>query len=125
MEDKNKIKLLINSNSGFTLVEVVISTVIFTIVAAGLYASVSTLRKPAMDTTKKINASFVGKQILEELRNDVSADTWNNGGPLVPSGTPYVLPDVTVGGITYHPQYIVENDPDGSPARKVTLTITW
>lgn len=110
--------------SGFTIIEVIVSTVIFTIVAAGLYASVSSLRKPAGDTTKTMNAALIGKNVLEDLRSRISASDWDSGGPLDPANSPYTLTPVILDGITYTPSYIV-NATDPSGARRVDVTVTW
>lgn len=117
--------LIKHKHSGFTLVEVIVAAMIFSILAAGLYASMSSLRQPAAVTTKKITAALIGQQILEDLRSKVDASNWNSGelslSPPPHAMTPVVGPD----GITYTPVYTVEDDPNGSGARKVTITVTW
>ncbi len=110
-----------NQKNGFTIVEVVISSLIFVIAVAGIFASINLLRKPAEDTTDKINAAFVGKEILEGLRKQVDAASWQTGDLTV--GT-HALNTISVDGVTYTPSYTVSDDPDTS-ARKVTLSINW
>jgi prepilin-type N-terminal cleavage/methylation domain-containing protein len=113
------------NHTGFSILEVIIATVIFGLVAAGLYASITALRTPVSDTTKKINAALIAKEELEKLRSEVRAENWVSGGALMPSATPYELSPVQRQGVTYYPSYVVQIDPNGSPARKVTMTVTW
>ncbi len=107
----------------FTLTEVVIATVIFSLAMAGVFASISNLRQPAVESSQEVTAAFIGKKILNDLRSEVSAPTWNTTGNLTlgPHGP---LTAINVGGIDYTPTYIVEADP-GTNARKVTLNISW
>ncbi len=109
---------------GFTIVEVIVSAVIFTLAVAGIFATISALRSPATESSQEVTAAFVGKRILDDMRTEVSALTWS-GGSLDPSGSPYALNAIVVDGISYTPTYIVEPDPDGTGARKVTLNVTW
>ncbi len=114
---------------GFSITEVIIATVIFSMVVAGSITAVSALRKPAYASKEDVTAAYLAKQILEELRCDVHAGTWNTGG-LNPNGGPggdglyNNLNAVVIDGITYTPSYQVEND-TLTGARKVTLTIDW
>lgn len=127
---------------GFTIIEVIISAMIFTIAVAGVLATVSSLSKPAADTADEVTAAFMGKRILDQLRREVDASStagWDtSSSPLNPNGgdgngsydasdsvTSTLLAPVTIDGITYTPTYTVEPDPDGTNGRKVTLTITW
>lgn len=110
-------------NQGFTIVEVIVATLVFALAAAGIFATVSALNRPAGESMEEVTAAFLGKRILEDLRRDVDAEDWNSG-ELV-NGTTYAMNAVTIGGITYTPVYTVENDPNGTSARKVTLNIIW
>ena len=108
------------------MVEVTVAAIVFALTAAGIFATVSAIRQPAGDTTREITAAFVGGQILESLRNEVDASTWNlSGFPLSTSPSSHSITPVTVGNITYSGTYTVLPDPQGTGARKVTLNITW
>jgi prepilin-type N-terminal cleavage/methylation domain-containing protein len=111
-------------NEGFTVVEVIVASVIFALTAAGIFATVSALNQPATESSEEVTAVFLGKRILEDLRKDVDATTWT-GGPLDPANSPYTMNAVVVDGVTYTPVYSVMNDPNGTSARKVTLNILW
>jgi len=77
-----KILRTINQTCGFTITEVVISAVIFSLVVAGVFMSISLLKKPTVDSTEAMTAAFLGKRVLDDLRTKVDGETWDKGGPL-------------------------------------------
>lgn len=105
----------------FTITEVVIATMIFTLAMAGVFASISQLRQPAAESTQEVTAAFFGKWVLDDLRRQVSADTWNNG--ILANGSTGTITN-TIDGRTYNATYFVVDDP-GTNARQVTLNVTW
>lgn len=107
---------------GFTIVEVVVAALIFAITVAGAMGAVSSLRAPAAASKEDITAAFIGKQVLEDLRSAVDAETWASGDL---SNGVHTLANMTVGGVTYTPTYTVSDDPSGTQAKKVDLTVTW
>ena len=110
--------------NGFTLVEVVVASVIFAITAAGIVAMLSALSKPADEAQEAVAASLVGKQILEEFRKEVDMTTWDEPGGALAVGGPYTLPDVVIDGTTYTPTYTVVEDAS-TGARRVDLHVDW
>jgi len=64
---------------GFTIVEVVVSALIFSIAAAGIIAMVSNLRPAATISVDEVGASLCAKQIMERLRSAVDARTYDTG----------------------------------------------
>ncbi len=110
-------------NRAFTMIEVVVATVIFSLAMAGIFASISNLRQPAVESTQEVTAAFIGKRILEDLRGEVNAETWQ-AGKLAP-GIHNNLPPITQGNQTYTATYTVTDDTDGTSARQVTLNISW
>ena len=109
-------------NNGFTIVEVVVAALIFAITVAGAFGAISALRGPAMSSKEDLTASFIGKQVLEDLRTAVDAETWATGD--LTNGA-HTLANVTVNGVIFSPSYTVSDDPGGTQAKKVDLTITW
>ncbi len=109
-------------NRAFTMIEVVVATVIFSLAMAGIFASISNLRQPAVESTQEVTAAFIGKRILEDLRGEVNAETWNAGK--LTRGI-HNLPDIVQGNQTYTATYTVTDDTDGTSARQVTLNISW
>lgn len=118
--DQNRKK---NKNTGFTITEVIIATLIFSLAMAGVFASISQLRQPAVESSQEVTAAFLGKKILDDLRGDVNQDTWNSGNLV--AGTTYGPYTQTIGGKAYFYSYDVIADPDGTRARQVTLNVTW
>ncbi len=117
-----------NKRTGFTIIEVVIAAAIFTLAITGILSSISLMRQPAVESTQEVTAAFIGKQFLDDLRGQVSAQTWNGTDSLLRVGNTYTNQvTVTTGSVstTYNIVYTVENDPDGTSARKVTLNVTW
>jgi Tfp pilus assembly protein PilV len=116
---------------GFTILEVIISGVLFALVAVGAIAAVAALKQPVATSREDINAAYLGKQILEQLRSYVDADDWNdptnkldpNGGP-GGDGVYNHLTPVIIDGVSYTYSYKVRADP-ATNARRVDLTITW
>ena len=106
---------------GFSFVEVVVASVIFTLVAVGMFATISIVRQPAEESSEEITAAFVGKQILENLRKEVDAATWGTGPLSVGTYTNLVEVD----GVFYNATYIVEDDPGTTSAKKVTMNLKW
>lgn len=113
-----------SNNSGFSVTEVIVAALVFALVTVGLFSSVTALNEPAKESVESVTAAYIGKQILDDFRKEVSAGTWA-GGPLDPAGSPYTLNAITVDGITYTPVYTVVNDPSGASGRIVTLNIVW
>lgn len=129
------------------MVEIIVSALIFSIAVAGMFATISSLQKPAEESREDISAAYVGKQILEDLRKEIDAETWDTladtgaldvdpGGAGTCPGAPgmdhnlsdlpgYAIDTVTIDSITYTPTYRVDCDPGGTAGKKVTLDIAW
>ena len=118
---------------GFSIVEVLVASMVFSIAAIGIFSTIAAIRKPAAVSERKISAAYYGKRILDDLRakTDARPGVWN-GGVLGTSGSlPYtvVLSPVTISGTAFGASYTVT---DATPAaigakevRKVDLTVTW
>jgi len=106
---------------GFTLVEIAIAAVVFSVSIASVFASVSSFRTPVMTATRKIKAGQLSKKILDGLRQRVSnvmaADTLQIGDHGT-AGAPKT--DVDFPGYQYW--YTVSNV-GGSTAVRVDLTV--
>lgn len=111
---------------GFSLVEVMVAAVIFTIAVAGVFASLASSRKPTVDTDTSLRGALCGQQILEKFRAKVDWRDWSSGS-LVVSGTPYVLSAAALAALPacsgYGASYVVSNG--GNGARKVKVTVSW
>lgn len=115
-----------NKTQAFTITEVIIATIIFSLAMAGVFSSIANLRAPSVESSQEVTAAFIGKRVLDDLRSSVNAESWNDPatGKLLP-GTTYPITPVVVSGKTYNGTYSVSPDPDGTNARQVTLNIMW
>ena len=113
-----------NLRNGFTIIEVVVAALIFAIATAGIFATVSSLSKPAQESTEEVTAAFLGKRILEDLRTSVDATTWSLNSSFLSVGT-HTLNSMNIDGIVYTGNYIVTADPSGTASRQVTLNLNW
>lgn len=115
----------IQAKTGFTLVEVIVATIIFLLAAAGLFATISALGKPSSVSEREMRAAMIAKSIIHDLRKEVDSDTWNFGN--LQAGATYSAPVTPLfsAEIPYYATYTVEADPLGSRARRVTVNVTW
>jgi type II secretory pathway pseudopilin PulG len=116
-----------SSNQGFaSIVEVVVTSIIFIIATAGILSTVSMLQPHSTESSKKIEAAYLAKGILDEWRTAVLATPGSppgsNWGPPLdqPAGT-YPLPPFG----DYAISYTIEDDNPIPNVRKVTMTVTW
>ncbi|HOW36254.1 MAG TPA: type II secretion system protein [Candidatus Omnitrophota bacterium] len=130
--------LSLKKKNGFSLVEVIIASVIFIISTVGLFSALSGLRTASGESKKRLFAANYGKQVLEGLRAKVDDRTWNdscNPGTMDLSVT---LPNpcthgpftTTVDGTTYTVQYTVTPQmnpsvPTQEMGRTINMTVTW
>ncbi len=111
------------NQAGFaSIVEVAVTTVVFVLATAGILSTMSMLKPHGKISEKKIEAAYVGKGILDEIRKEVGVTAGGDlFGPNLALGAhgPTVIGDYTV-------NYTVAEDPPGNPdLLKVTMTITW
>ncbi|MFH1359585.1 MAG: type II secretion system protein [Candidatus Omnitrophota bacterium] len=114
-------------NKGVSLVEILISTVIFAIAAVGTFSTLSSMRRSSNLKDRSLQAAYYGRQLLEELRGKIDQDSWaawyltcdgaSHNWPDIPAGNPFF--DDFNGRATY----VCTDVPPG--LRKVDLTITW
>ncbi|MEW5758105.1 MAG: type II secretion system protein [Candidatus Omnitrophota bacterium] len=110
------------SKRSLTLVEVVVAMVILVSVIAGLLATFTAGKRFALHAKYRLQAINIARGVLESLKDQVRADTWNTGGLRVMDDV--VLPAEREGIINYSKSYRVENV-DNSTCRKVTVTVRW
>jgi hypothetical protein len=61
------------NNSAFTLLEVLLASVIFVVTVGGLFATLSAVRAPVTAKQTALVSAVFGKQVLEYLRSQVDA----------------------------------------------------
>ena len=114
-------KTLKKNKNGFSLLEVIIAAVIFTITAAGLLTVISLTRRPAQNSRAKVQAMFRLKLLLDQLSSLVSADRWFNNASNLAVGT-YNYSD-GVYNISYVITYADPADVNGP--RSVTANVSY
>ncbi len=108
---------------GFSIAEAVIAAIVFVIAVTGVLATIGNIKKPSARTDRSLTAAYVGQQVLEAMRTNVDAGTWDDpGSPLSLLGTH--SGSKPVNGVTYTYTYTVVQDPI-SKARRVTITVNW
>lgn len=60
------------NNTAFSLLEVLLSAIIFVISIGGIFATLNAVRSPVTGKTYALSAAVFGKQVLETLRNQVN-----------------------------------------------------
>ncbi|MBF0503742.1 MAG: type II secretion system protein [Candidatus Omnitrophica bacterium] len=128
------------NKSAFTLLEILLSAIIFVISVAGIFATLNAVRQPVVQKQRSLTAAILGQQLLESLRTQVDASqltsgTWplalglHNTAATFPPGIPV---SQIIQGVTYTFSYTV-TCADGSAngcntadtPRKVSLTVTF
>ena len=61
------------NNKAFSLLEILLASIIFIITVAGIFATLSAVRTPVADRESALTAAVFGKQVLENLRSQVNA----------------------------------------------------
>lgn len=111
------------AHKGFTLVEVMVAGIIFSLATVGIFASLAAIRQPAQLSDKNLVAAYCGQQVLESLRSAVEDDPvlsisfgthTLSGATLTPYGACAGMTSVS---------YTVSNA--GNSARKVVATVNW
>ena len=109
----------LRKETGFSILEVLISAFIFIIVVFGVYSSVSRIRFPAEESTEELYAATFGSQILQQLHASVDQRIWNSPTSNLAIGTHTAISSDGKYNATY-------NVSDVNPyLRKVEMTVTW
>jgi len=98
------------------MVEIVVTSIIFSMAFIGVYLTMSSMHSKGTVSTDKLKAAYAAKGFLDDLRQQVRADTWDSG---------YLVPgtyNTTVNG--YSVSYTV-SDVAGLNLRQVNLSITY
>ena len=76
----------LNSNA-FTLLEVLLASVIFIISVAGIFATLNAVRGPVANKENQLAAAVFGKQVLEALYSQVTDASYYNACSMTGAGT--------------------------------------
>ncbi len=113
-------KRLVRRDKGFSIVEVTMAAVVFSITAIGIITTISVLRAPSAESERRTVAAYYGQQLLEDLRAKVDQRIWASGDLSIGNHTF----SNAINGKTYTASYIVTEVYSGGP-RRVALTVDW
>jgi hypothetical protein len=98
---------LTNNKGLASILEVIVSSIIFMTAAIGFFSSVSMLTPTATDSAKKLRALHAAKSVVDDLRAEVYGNLWTHASsPLRPN----VVHQRTVG--VYSINYILTDVPN-------------
>lgn len=66
---------LVSNNTAFSLMEILVASIIFIISIGGIFATLNAVRAPVINKESSLSAAVFGKQVLESLRSQVIAGT--------------------------------------------------
>ncbi|MBF0478158.1 MAG: hypothetical protein HQL26_01620 [Candidatus Omnitrophica bacterium] len=106
-----------------SMVEVVITAVIFLIAAAGIMATTTMLRPKVTQSSSETRCLYAAKYILATFRTSIDATIWNdNSNPLKPSGTHTIVYNADSNTSCTINYYVVD---DSSKARNIYMNVSW
>lgn len=116
--------LLLNlkyGKQGFaSIVEVVMTSIVFIVATAGILSTVSMLQPLSAESSQKIQAAYLAKGLMDEFRKSVLAAPGSYWESDLDPGVHNLgaIGDYTVS------YTVTDNDPIPN-VRKVTMTVTW
>ena len=122
-----------HNRKGFTLLEIIVATLILALVMTGLVNVFLAAKRHLTHTRSKIQATELGRLFLAPLQMQVKQSDWNsssndyNSPNLLQKGTRTGSLE-RLDGIDYTPTYEISVPPGfspDSPMRKAKVTITW
>lgn len=111
-------------NEGFaSLVEVIVTAIIFIIATAGILSTVSMLRPHGQESSNKVEAAYIGKGVLDDLRKEVNASNTGFFGSGLSTGAHQGSEIIGGDGTHYQVNYNVTDE--NAFLKKVEMQITW
>lgn len=101
-----------------SIVEIIVTSVVFIIAAGGIMSTVAMFRPQGKEASLKIEAAYIGKGIIDDLRQQINAEDWYD--PLGALGCG-VMPSYTIG--IYTIDYTITEPIPG--VRKLIMNITF
>jgi prepilin-type N-terminal cleavage/methylation domain-containing protein len=142
-----KLSFMKNSNKGFSLVEIIVASILLAIICAGIFSVSASSKKIVSVTSQRHEATEVAQAVLENLRSYLNLSIWENSSSLIwPTGSWngwYTFSDVSnslttrisnvFSGSEFATKYqgrwrFKIDDPDGAGPfeyRKATVEVNW
>lgn len=114
---------------GFTLLEIIVATMIFAAVISGLTATFISTKRHLLHTKSNIQAAEIARGQLDMLNAYVRQDTWDTAANSLtagryPSSGNYSVAAMDNSNVSYEYNYTVR-DMDINELRRVDITVTW
>ena len=101
-----------------SIIEVIVTSVIFILAAFGIFSSISMLRLPSFDSSKRLDAAYTGRKFIENLRNSISISAG-----IYTAGTLYT--NTVPGGLAnYTIKWYVKDDAS-TGVRQLYMNVTY
>ncbi len=128
------------SLTGLTLFEIVVATILLSIIMTGLMSVVVAGKRYILHSRSRMTSAELGKLFLDPLQMYVRQNTWDESTNALSEGTTYCdgvnghtqnpscpsLDGRTIDNIVYAAKYEISSDLDLVPnLRKVKTTIQW
>lgn len=108
-------------NKGFSMVEVVVASVITTATIAMVFGTMMVSRRPMDDADKQMRAGIIARKAMAKLRDEVDANRWTTGN-LQESGRSLYFTE-SDSGIDFQVYKVVVDD--GFGGKKVSIEVGW
>ncbi len=127
------LRALKNIHGFASIIEVVVTSIIFILSVFAILTTVSSLRPQSNSSTHQLEAIYVGREYMDYLRRFVNAQSWNSvSSPLITGHVYTNTIDVTKADTgsqkligRYNISYVLRNDPAGSSARLMLMNVTY
>lgn len=119
----NRLSFLMKNNRGFTLVEVLVSMIIFALVIVGLLSVFISSNKLIIHSRERMMGAQLGKFFLDPLQSAVVANSWDDTNNDLSEGTRSADMQV-MNKRTFNEIHVVDNVAD-TDLRRVVSNISW
>ena len=114
------------NTKGVSLVEAFLAAFIFIVSVSAILVTLTSIRKPAVNSDRSTEAALIAQKILDDLRSKVDSRDYDSGDLSLGSHPPREESSKDMGG-GYSVRYgvFLVNSSDPNSARGVELTVDW
>jgi len=114
------------SKNGYTLVEIVVTTVILSLITLGMLGVFVSGNKQVLHTRERMTSSELGKFFIDPMQMAVRQDSWGLAGNVLNLGTDVALPNTpqTINRRSFSGTYTTTAVAN-TDLRRVKAKITW